>query len=289
VCLQDTHKISERRACTVVNQHRSTQRYEVKKQDDEMPLVAAIHQLVKQHPRWGCRYITACLRRAGWRVNYKRVHRLWKQEGFKVPRKRHRKRAVGNSSNACDKRSALCRNDVWTWDFIHDRTTDGRQLKFLVILDEFTRENLCLDVGRSFTADAVLGVLAELMACHGVPSHIRSDNGSEFIAKQIQQWLIHAEVDTLYIEPGAPWQNGYAESFNSRFRDEFLEMNYFNTLCETQQLAKKWQEYYNEKRPHTSLGNRTPKEFAEHCLGGCSTSLRSAPQPPRQCCPEVQA
>ena len=144
-------------------------------------------------------------------------------------------------------------------------------------------------VGRSFTADAVVGVLAELMACHGVPTHIRSDNGSEFIAEQMQEWLFHAEVNTLYIEPGAPWQNGYAESFNSRLRDEFLEMNYFSTLSEAQQLAKRRQEYYNEKRPHTSLGNRAPKEFAEHCLGGCSASLRSAPQPPRQCCPEVQA
>ena len=154
-----------------------------------MILVSAIHQLVKEHPRRGCRYITACLQRAGWRVNYKRVHRLWKQEGFKVPRKRHKKRAVGDSSNACDKRTALGRNDVWTWDFIHDRTVDGRQLKFLVILDEFTRENLCLDVRRSFTADAVLGVLSELMVHRGVPGHIRSDNGSEFIAEQMQKWL----------------------------------------------------------------------------------------------------
>lgn len=253
-----------------------------------MLLVTAIHQLVKEHPRRGCRYITSCLRRAGWRVNHKRVHRLWKQEGFKVPRKRHKKRAVGNSSNACDKRAAVCRNDVWTWDFIHDRTTDGRQLKFLVILDEFTRENLYLGVGRSFTADAVLGVLAELMARYGVPSHIRSDNGSEFIAEQMQKWLIHAEVDTLYIEPGAPWQNGYAESFNSRFRDEFLEMNYFSTLCEAQQMTKRWKDYYNEKRPHTSLGNRTPKEFVDYCLCGCSASPGSAPQPHRQYCPEVQ-
>ena len=281
--------MSERRACTVISQHRSTQRYKKKERNDEILLVAAIHQLVKEHPRRGCAYITACLRRSGWRVNHKRVHRLWKQEGFKVPRKRRKKRAVGDSSNACDKRAANFRNDVWTWDFIHDRTRDGRQLKFLVILDEFTRENLCLDVGRSFTADAVVGVLAELMARHGVPGHIRSDNGSEFIAEQMQKWLVHAEVNTLYIEPGAPWQNGYAESFNSRLRDEFLEMNYFSTLREAQQLAERWQEYYNEKRPHTSLDNRTPKEFAEHCLGGYSASLRSASQPPRQCCPEVQA
>ena len=183
-----------------------------------------------------------------------------------MPRRRHEKRAVGDSSNACDKRTALHRNDVWTWDFIHDRTVDGRQLKFLVILDEFTRENLCLDVRRSFTADAVLGVLSELMVRHGVPGHIRSDNGSEFIADQMQKWLEKAEAGTLYIAPGAPWQNGYAESFNSRLRDEFLEMNYFTFLREAQQPASTWKSHYNEARPHTSLGNRTPKEFAEDCM-----------------------
>lgn len=247
-----------------------------------------MHRLVKKHPRRGCRFIATCLRREGWRVNEKRVHRLWKQEGFRVPRKRHKKRAIGRSSNACDKRSATFRNDVWAWDFVHDRTVDGRQLKFLVVLDEFTRESLCLDVGRSFTAGAVLDVLASLMANHGAPAHIRSDNGSEFIAKKMKKWLKNANVETLYIAPGAPWQNGYAESFNSRLRDEFLEMNYFHTLSETKQLAAAWKEHYNEERPHTSLGNRTPKEFAEHCMGVSSASLRSATLPPMQCCPGAQ-
>lgn len=196
---------------------------------------------------------------------------------------------MGDSVNACDKRAAMCRNDVWSWDFIHDRTVDGGQLKFLVILDEFTRECLCLDVGRSFTADTALNVLAALMPRHGVPTHIRSDNGSEFIAQEMQKWLEKADVKTLYIAPGAPWQNGYAESFNSRLRDEFLEMNYFHTLSEARQLAASWKDHYNQKRPHTSLGNRTPREFAEHCMGVCSASLRSAPQPPMQCCTGGQA
>jgi len=287
--LQSAHEVSERRACSVIDQHRSTQRYIPKKRDNDTLLLKAIHQLVKEHPRRGCRYITVCLRRAGWRVNYKRVHRLWKQEGFKVPQKRHKKRAIGDSSNACDKRAALGRNDVWTWDFIHDRTVDGRQLKFLVILDEFTRENLCLDVRRSFTADAVLGVLSDLMVLRGVPGYIRSDNGSEFIAGQMQTWLEKTKVGTLYIAPGAPWQNGYAESFNSRLRDEFLEMNYFTSLREAQQLTLTWKRYYNEARPHTSLGNRTPQEFAEDCMGACSASLRSAPQAPMQSCQEAQS
>ncbi len=152
---------------------------------------------------------------------------------------------------------------MWTWDFIHDRTVDRRQLKFLVILDEFTRECLYLDVARSMRADAVLGVLCERMAHHGVPQHIRSDNGSEFIAREMRKWLEKADVETLYIAPGAPWQNGYAESFNSRLRHEFLEMNYFYTLGEAQQLAMDWKGHYNETRPHTSLGNQTPREFAE--------------------------
>ena len=251
--------------------------------------MTAMRELVKKHPRRGCRYISTCLRREGWRVNYKRVHRLWKAEGFKVPRKKHKKRAEGDSSNACDKRAATCRNDVWTWDFIHDRTVDGRQLKFLVILDEFTRECLSLEPARSITADRVLGVLAELMARHGVPAHIRSDNGSEFVANEMKNWLKKADVQTLYIAPGSPWQNGYAESFNSRLRDEFLEMNYFHTLSEAQQLATAWKEYYNQERPHTSLGNRTPREFAEHCMGACYASLRSAPQPPKQCRPGALA
>lgn len=188
------------------------------------------------------------------------------------------------ASNACDKRAVTCRNDVWTWDFIHDRTVDGRQVKFLVILDEFTRECLCLEEGRSITAATVLEALSTLMARHGRPAYIRSDNGSEFIAGQMRHWLQEAEIETLYIQLGSPWQNGYAESFNSRLRDEFLEMNYFHTLKETKQLALAWQEHYNQAWPHTSLGNRPPREFDEHCMGGCSTSLRSAPQPPMQCC-----
>lgn len=281
--LQDALDVSERRACAAVQQHRSTQRYTPKARPWDAALLNEMKRLVKENPRRGCRYITTCLRREGWSVNYKRVHRLWKREGFKVPRKRHRKRAIGDASNACDKRTANAPNDVWTWDFIHDRTVDGRQLKFLVILDEFTRECFELSPARSITAEDVLSALARLMAQHGIPKHIRSDNGSEFIAKEMKKWLTKMDVETMYIEPGAPWQNGYAESFNSRLRDEFLEMNYFHTLAEAEQLAKAWKEHYNTKRPHTSLGNRTPKEFAEHCVGVCSTSLRSAPQPPTQC------
>jgi transposase InsO family protein len=209
--LEDTHEVSERRACTVAAQHRSTQRYQPKERSGDTVLLEEMKKLVKAHPRRGCRHITALLRRDGWRVNYKRVHRLWKQEGFKVPRKRHKKKALGHSANACHKRAATARNDVWTWDFIFDHTVDGRQLKFLSIVDEHTRECLHLDAARSIRAEDVIEVLAELMGRQGVPVHIRSDNGSEFIAEEMRKWLERTGVETLYIEPGAPWQNGYAE------------------------------------------------------------------------------
>ena len=248
-------------------------------------LLEAIKKLVKAHPRRGCRHITTLLRRDGWRVNYKRVHRLWKQEDFKVPRKRHKKQTLGDSSNACDKRAATARNDVWTWDFIFDHTVDGRQLKYLSILDEHTRECLHLEPERSIRADDVIEVLAKLMGRYGVPAHIRSDNGSEFIAKEMKKWFEKTGVDTLYIEPGAPWQNGYAESFHSRLRDEFLEMNYFYTLAEAKRLTQDWKEHYNTRRPQKSLGDKTPNEFAKYCMGGCSASLCSATHPPMQCAP----
>lgn len=230
----------------------------------------------------GCRMITATLRSQGWRVNYKRVHRLWKREGFKVPVKRRKKRAVGHCQNACDKRKATTKDDVWTWDFIHDRMKDGRVLKCLVIVDEYTRECLALEMRRSFTGDNVLEVLSRLMGGRGIPKHIRSDNGSEFIARQVRNWLELVGVETLYIAPGAPWQNGYIESFNSRVRDEFLEMNYFAAVKEAQQLANTWKEHYNTKRPHSSLNYLPPQQFAELCLASGCASLRSAPPVPKQ-------
>jgi len=236
-----------------------------------------MRELVGSNPRRGCRYITELLRAEGWRVNRKRIHRLWKREGYKVPPKRRKKRAVGDAFNACDKRSAKHRNDVWTWDFIHDRLVDGRALKCLVIIDEYTRECLELGMARSIEGRHVLDVLARLIGERGAPNYIRSDNGSEFIAATVRTWLNDIGVETMYIEPGAPWQNGYAESFNSRLRDEFLEMNYFTTVKEAQELARRWQEHHNTKRLHSSLNYQTPAEFARRCGASGSASLRSAP------------
>ena len=251
-------------------------------------LVDNMTRLVQENPRSGCRMITAMLQAEGWRINYKRVHRLWKLEGFKVPRRVRKKRAIGDSSNACDKRSSVAMNDVWTWDFIHDRLVDGRAMKCFVVVDEFTRECLAFDMRRSFKSKDVIDTLSKLIGERGAPKRIRSDNGSEFVAKEIAKWLDTFGVESLYIAPGSPWQNGYIESFNSRLRDEFLEMNYFYTVKEARHLAATWKEKYNTKRPHSSLNYQSPQTFAERCRAPGSTSLRSAPPEALQPTPGAQ-
>ena len=212
-------------------------------------------------------------------VNRKRVYRLWRQEGLKVPQKQHKKRRLGHSGNSCVRRKAEHKDHVWTWDFIHDRTTDGRPLKWLAIMDEYTRECLALEVDRSMTAERVIDVLAELFRIRGVPKHIRSDNGPEFIAQAIRRWLGQAGVETLYIEPGSPWENGYAESFFSRLRDELTNREEFTNLAEAKHLADAWRLEYNHRRPHSSLGYQTPAEFAAVCCFGLRFAQPSAAQP----------
>ena len=260
--LQQVFEVSERRACITVDQPRSSQRYSPRIADDERKLVDHILQLVRRYPRYGYRQITAKLRQAGWNVNAKRVYRLWRREGLKVPQKKRKKQRLGSSANSCIRRRSDRPNDVWAWDFIFDRTKSGTPLKWLSIIDEFTRECPCLRVDRSITSEDVLDTLAELFAIRGVPFHIRSDNGPEFIAKSIETWLGHVGVETLYIEPGSPWENGYAESFHSRFRDEFLALEEFDHLPMARRLTSDWRVEYNNHRPHSSLGYLTPAEFA---------------------------
>jgi transposase InsO family protein len=261
--LQEAFGVSQRRACRLLGQPRSTQRQAPKTSAEEERLVRRMLELVRRHPRFGYRRISVLLHREGWRVNRKRVYRLWRQQGLKVPRKQRKKRRLGHSSNSCMRRPAQHKDHVWSWDFLHDRTGDGRPLKWFTLIDEYTRECLALEVDRGMTAQAVKAVLAGVVQQRGVPVHIRSDNGSEFIAKAIRAWMAATGLETLYIAPGAPWENGYAESFNSKVRDELLNAEVFGSVLEAKVLAREWRQEYNHVRPHSSLGYRTPADFGK--------------------------
>lgn len=276
--LQETFETSERRACETLDQSRSSQRYKPRLRDDEPVLVKRMLELVAEHPRFGYRRITRLLRREDWDVNRKRVYRLWRREGLKVPRKQRKKRRLGSSENACHRRRAEGINHVWCWDFVFDRTTSGSPLKWLSIVDEYTRECLALKVDRGITAQDVIDTLAELFAARGVPQHIRSDNGPEFVANAIQRWLRQVEVEALYIEPGAPWENGYAESFHSKFRDECLNAEEFGDLREARALTQRYRADYNQLRPHSGLGYQTPAEFAARCTPRAGAGAIEGPQ-----------
>lgn len=272
--LQTKFAVSQRRACKVIDQPRQTQRYQPIIRDDEQSLICDILSLVRQFPRYGYRMIWSKLRQLGWkRLNVKRVYRIWRAEGLKVPMKKRKKRRLGNSSNGVLRRQAEHLNDVWSWDFIFDRTARGKQLKWLGILDEYTRENLSLEVEHNMTSEDVIDILAKLFAERGLPKHIRSDNGPEFIANAIQDWLGKLGVELLYIEPGSPWENAYSESFNSRFRDEFLALEEFENLTVAKTLTVIHRANYNNERPHSSLDYMTPTEFARQC----SVSVANAP------------
>jgi putative transposase len=268
--VQTKMELSERRACHVVGQPRMTQRYEPKRPDKDKILTADIKRLAGKYPRYGYRFITAKLHQEGWRVNHKRVQRIWQKECLQVPYRRKRKKSQGSSENACYVKKAEYINHVWTYDFIDDRTEDGRKLKFLTVLDEYTRESLAIEVGRSITSKDVISVLEYLFIVRGVPGYIRSDNGPEFIAEAVKEWLSNNHVKTLYIEPGCPWENGYIESFNGRVRDELLDRELFYSVAEAKVLAESWRLEYNDRRPHSGLGYMTPAAFAASCIASAS-------------------
>ena len=218
-----------------------------------------------REPRAGYRTVTKHLRRDGWQVNRKRVHRLWKQEGLKVPAKPTRKRARGNSDGSSQLREAESVDHVWSYDFIFDQTDDGGRLKWLPILDEYSRDLMSLGVARSMTAEDVIDQLEILVDQRGIPQFIRSDNGPEFVAKAVRKWIEDRGFQTLFIAPGSPWQNAYSESFNSRFRDEFLNVELFTNVLEAKMLGEEHRYKYNHQRPHSSLGDLTPAEYASRC------------------------
>jgi transposase InsO family protein len=267
--------VSERRACRVVEVARSTHQFRPAGRADEGRLADAILAVVRKHPRFGYRRVWAVLRADGWRVNRKRVYRAWRRLGLKVPRKARRRRRLGSSDNACHRRRAEGRDHVWCWDFIHDRTAGGTALKWLSVVDEYTRECLALEVGRGLTGRRVTEVLGRLFAERGTPGHIRSDNGPEFIARAVRGWLAGRAVEVLYIAPASPWENGYAESFHGRVRDEFLATEEFGSVREAAVLGAEWRRAYNHDRPHSSLGYKTPAAFGASCHR--HDALRSAP------------
>ena len=278
--LQSQLGLSERRACRVLDQPRSCQRYEAKPRSDEEHLVGRMLELVRQRPRFGYRRIAALLRAEGFRASASRIHRLWRREGLKVPVKKRKKRRLGTTANGCHRRQAEHKDHVWAWDFVFDKTTAGSPLKWLSIVDECTRECLTLKCDRSITSEDVIDTLAELFSMRGVPKHIRSDNGPEFVAKAIQRWLGQLNIEALYIEPGSPWENGYAESFHSRLRDEFLALEEFESLAAARKLSTAWQDDYNHHRPHSSLGYVAPAEYAARLAASVTAS--ATPQPPLQ-------
>jgi transposase InsO family protein len=268
---------SERRVCRALGQARSTQRYRAIARDGDEHLVRRMHELVREHPRRGYRMIWGMLRLEGWRINRKRVYRLWKREGFKVPGTQHKRTRLGHSENGIIRRRPERRDHVWCLDFIHDRDERGRALKWLSVVDEFTRECVALEAARSMTARGVAEVLIDLFTTRGVPRHIRSDNGPEFIAQTIRRLAELTGIENLYVSPGSPWENGYAESFHSRLRDELLNAEVFTDVREARALAASWRHEYNHHRPHSSLGYVPPAVFAATLA---VPAVGAAPLPP---------
>jgi putative transposase len=263
--------VPERRACRVLGQHRSTQRKSSTRPNDEVALTAAIIGLATRYGRYGYRRITALLRHAGRVVNVKRVERIWRQEGLKVPHKQPKRGRLWLNDGSCIRLRPEYQNHIWSYDFVEDRTHDGRKLRMLNVIDEFTRECLAIRVDRKLKSLDVIDLLSDLFILRGVPEHVRSDNGPEFVAKAVRQWITAVGAKTAYIEPGSPWENGYCESFNSKLRDELLNIEVFSSLKEAKVLIEDWRRHYNTKRPHSSLGYRPPAPEA---------FLWPAPQPP---------
>ena len=250
--------MSERRACRVLHQHRSTQRRAPLVPDDEAPLTKRIVALASEYGRYGYRRVTALLQREGWHVNHKRVERIWRREGLRVPKKQPKRGRLWLNDGSCIRRRPQHRNHVWSYDFVADRTHTGRPIRMLTVIDEYTRECLAIEVQRRLNSQDVLDVLRDLFVERGAPEYLRSDNGPEFTAEAVREWLDKVAVQTLFIEPASPWENGYNESFNGKLRDELLAREIFYTLREAQVLVEIWRKEYNTFRPHSSLGYRAP-------------------------------
>ena len=251
-------KVSERRICRVLGQHRSTQRYQPRSREDEDRLVADMIELAREYGGYGYRRVAALLRDAGWFVSDGRIERLWKREGLKVPQKQPKKGRLWLNDGSCIRLRPERRDHVWSYDFVHCRTDDGKAFRTLNILDEFSRECLAIRVKRKLNSTDVIDALTDLFILRGPPAYVRSDNGPEFVAQAVRDWIAAVGAKTAYIEPGSPWENGYVESFNARFSDELLNREIFYSLREAQIIIEGWRKHYNTKRPHSALGYRPP-------------------------------
>ena len=249
---------SQRRICRALGLSRNSVRYEPQPREDEDLLTASIIRLAGQYGRYGYRRIHAMLRAEGWNLSHGRVERIWRKEGLKVPKKQPKRGRLWLNDGSCIRLRPERPNHVWSWDFVFDRTDDGRALKLMVVIDEFTKECFTIHTARRIDSRNAIEVFADLMEVHGIPEHIRSDNGPEMVAKALRKWLRRLGTRTIYITPGSPWENGYCESFNGKLRDEFLNGEMFYTLKEAQVLIEKWRVEYNTVRPHSSLGYRPP-------------------------------
>jgi putative transposase len=252
------YPVSERHACRLLGQWRGTQRYRITQRDDEDLLTKAIIEMASRYGRYGYRRITIQLQEAGWRVGRDRVERIWRREGLKVPQKQKPRGRLWLNDGSCVRLRPEHENHVWSYDFVSARTHDGRTVRLLNIIDEHTRKCVAIRVARRLNSFDVIETLADAMLLHGIPEHIRSDNGSEFIAIKLRKWLSDVGAKTLYIEPGSPWENGYCESFNGKLRDECLNGEIFYSLKEARIVIEQWRVHYNTRRPHSALGYRPP-------------------------------
>jgi len=277
--LQDRLGLSERRACRYVGQHRSTQRREPCVAKDDAALRGRLREISRQRPRWGYRRAHATLRQEGWTVNRKRVQRLWREEGLRVTLRRRKRRRLGVSTIPAKRLAAERPDHVWAIDFQFDQTADGKILKLLHVVDEFTREALAIECHRRIDADRTVSVLDRLVAERGTPQFVRCDNGPEFTANALRDWCRFSRAGSAYIEPASPWQNAYVESFGSRVRDELLGVEIFSCLAEAKVMVEDWRQDYNHHRPHSALGMTSPATFARawrtHHGEALAASLRS--------------
>ncbi len=274
----DSLGVSERRACRVLRQPRATQRYLPEVRDDEEPLTQRIIELAALYGRYGTPRITRMVHNEGWQVNHKRVERIWRAQGLKVPSKQPKRGRLWFNDGSCVRLRPTHRDHVWAYDFVAAWTHDGRPFRMLTLVDEFTRECLAIDVARRLKSDDVLERLSWLFATRGVPEHIRSDNGPEFTATVVRNWLERVGVKTLFIQPGSPWDNGYVESFNGKLRDELLNGEIFYTLKEAKVLIESWRVHYNTVRPHSALGYRPPAPEAVVTNGSAAGSATLVPR-----------